>query len=524
MLTLPVEEWIGNAAAVLSGVWGAVTQRSQQSGYSRTAMYQHTERVVQAVANEQAGGISYEDLRAENERLKAENEALWQTWAEVEELRESKQHKLASTGTAMGLSLTQIVILLAIVLPSRMVPSRAKVGRWVQQSAQQSHGILEVLDRACQGLVLVLCLDEIFFHREPILMGVEPISLAWLAAQRGPDRSGESWCKVIEAWPNLEHVIADGGQGLERGVKLANATRCQAQEPEAKPLAPLTMGLDVFHTQREVERVLQQLWKRVERQIEAAVKADGKLAQAKRRGQDPRGVAGHAGRAWRKAERLFDEAVQAQEAVAQITEALGWFDTAGSLYTRELAQKQLDEAIPQLQGECWNKAKRMLSDARTLSHLDRLHEQLRSAIAEPMLRDALVQLGYLLRRLKQAEGDNRVHGSQLVAMACVLCGRLCPDWKAGYVKVDELLSQAVRASSAVEGVNSVVRMHQGRHRHVSQGMLDLKRLYWNCRAFEGGKRKGRGPYELLGLKLPTSDWWELLQMDPQELEQKLLTQ
>jgi hypothetical protein len=28
--------------------------------------------------------------------------------------------------------------------------------------------------------------------------------------------------------------------------------------------------------------------------------------------------------------------------------------------------------------------------------------------------------------------------------------------------VDELLSQAVRASSAVEGVNSVVRMHQGR--------------------------------------------------------------
>ena len=284
------------------------------------------------------------------------------------------------------------------------------------------------------------------------------------------------------------------------------------------------MGLDVLHTQREVERVLQQLWKRVERQIEAAVKADGKLAQAKRRGQDPRGVAGHAGRAWRQAERLFDEAVQAQEALEQITEALGWFDTSGSLYTRELAQKQLDEAIPQLQGECWNKAKRMLSDARTLSHLDRLHEQLGSAIAEPKLRDALVQLWYLLRHLKQAEGDDRVHWRQLVAMACVLCGRLCPDWKVGYVKVDELLSEAVRASSAVEGVNSVVRMHQGRHRHVSQEMLDLKRLYWNCRVFREGKRKGRSPYELLGLKLPTSDWWQLLQMDPQELEQKLLTQ
>jgi hypothetical protein len=32
MLTRAVEEWIGNAAAVVSGVWGAVTQRSEQSG------------------------------------------------------------------------------------------------------------------------------------------------------------------------------------------------------------------------------------------------------------------------------------------------------------------------------------------------------------------------------------------------------------------------------------------------------------------------------------------------------------
>jgi hypothetical protein len=210
--------------------------------------------------------------------------------------------------------------------------------------------------------------------------------------------------------------------------------------------------------------------------------------------------------------------------VEQITEALGWFDTAGHLYTREQAQKQLDEAIPQLRGESWSKAKRMLKDARTLSHLDRLHEQLRLAVPEPMLRDALVHLWYLLKALKQAEGDDRVYWSQWVAMARLLCARLCPDWKVGYVKVDELLRQAVRASSAVEGVNSVVRMHQGRHRHVSQEMLDLKRLYWNCRVFREGKRKGRSPYELLGLKLPTSDWWRLLQMDPQELEQKLSTQ
>jgi hypothetical protein len=120
------------------------------------------------------------------------------------------------------------------------------------------------------------------------------MSLAWLAGQRGPDRSGESWSQVIEQWLHLEHVMADGGQGLERGVKLTHAARREAQEPATDAPAPITMGLDVFHTQREVERVLQRLWNRVERQIEGAVKADAKLEQAKRRGQDPRGVAGHA--------------------------------------------------------------------------------------------------------------------------------------------------------------------------------------------------------------------------------------
>ncbi len=75
-----------------------------------------------------------------------------------------------------------------------------------------------------------------------------------------------------------------------------------------------------------------------------------------------------------------------------------------------------------------------------------------------------------------------------------------------------MLRQAVRASSAVECLNSVLRMHQSRHRTVTQGLLDLKRLYWNCRAFREGKRRGRCPYEHLGLKLPSYRFWDLLGM------------
>jgi hypothetical protein len=82
----------------------------------------------------------------------------------------------------------------------------------------------------------------------------------------------------------------------------------------------------------------------------------------------------------------------------------------------------------------------------------------------------------------------------------------------------------VRGRSAGEGVSRVVRMHQGRHRHVSQGPREFKRLYWRCRGFRERKRKGQNPYDLLGLHLPRSNWRQLLQMAPEESEQKLFTQ
>jgi len=258
------------------------------------------------------------------------------------------------------------------------------------------------------------------------------------------------------------------------------------------------------------------LWNRVEHQSEAAVQADAQLAQAKRRGQDPRGVAGHAGRAWRKAERLCAEAVQVQEALEQIKEALGWFDAFGHLYGRARAQAQRDEASQKLQGESWSKAKRMLQDARTRRHVDRLPEQRRLAVPEPRLREALIHLWSWSRLMKRAASEDRVRLQEVGGLEQGLCGRLCSDWREGYVQVDALLRQAVRASSAVAGVNSVGRMPQGRQRHVSQEMLDRKRLSWNGRVFREGKRKGQSPDALLGLKLPTSDWWQLLQMNPKE--------
>jgi len=127
------------------------------------------------------------------------------------------------------------------------------VSRWGQAAAAPAGRLLVVLDRACQARGRVRGRNAIVRHRAPVVMAIEPHSLAWLAGQRGPDRSGERGREVLTTGPCLEHVSADGGQGLERGVKLAHAARgMQSEASEAVSSQAMTMGLDVFHTRRKL--------------------------------------------------------------------------------------------------------------------------------------------------------------------------------------------------------------------------------------------------------------------------------
>ena len=123
-------------------------------------------------------------------------------------------------------------------------------------------------------------------------------------------------------------------------------------------------------------------------------------------------------------------------------------------------------------------------------------------------------------RAVPSRGRSRARDTSAHLVQQELCQKLDANWLAWYRQVAAVLRGTVRASSAVECMNSVLRMHQGRHRTMTQGMLDLKRLYWNCREFRGGKRKGKCPYEHLGLKLPRYEFWKLLQEElPEALEQ-----
>jgi hypothetical protein len=521
MATLSARTLISNVASLFSPRWGAVTEQARQAGCSRQAIYKQEARVVRAVEDAQSGRLSYRALQEENDRLREENRQLWSALETAVDFPLLKQQQFTATASAMGLSLAQILVLLAIVLPPTLCPHRATLGRWVQQAARRAGAILAVLDQACQRLVLLLCLDEIFLRRRPVLMGVEPLSLVWVIGQRANDRSGETWFRALEPWGQVQYTAVDGGSGLKRGLELTRHQRAQAGSA-----VPLEANLDNFHIQQEGQKALRRQWQEAEKVWIQAEAADKKLAEARRQGQNLTGPTRQARRAWCRAEQAFFQAQSREAAYQRAVAALELFQPDGQLNDRAWATAELQAAVHELAGERWAKFRRMALDPRALTFLDRLQRQLAAAESRPELRQALVALWRLRhphRLGKPAAGRSRDRDPAREAVQRVICEKLAADWPTAYGRVAQVLRQTVRASSVVECMNSVLRMHQARHRSLTQNLIDLKRLYWNCRTLAEGKRRGHCPYEHLGLHLPSYSYWELLQMDPEELEQKLST-
>jgi hypothetical protein len=327
------------------------------------------------------------------------------------------------------------------------------------------------------------------------------------------DRKAETWVEQLAPFDRLEFAISDAAKGIAKAVSdLAQARR---EDPEAPALEH---GLDVFHTTMEARRVLAQEWRRVEAAWEKAESADLEVARSRRQGIDARGVARSAQVAWGRATALFGQAESHEAAWGRAHAALDLFRADGQLNDGGHARAEIAEALKGLTGPDWSKVRNFLDDPRSLSFLDRMGRRLEAAEPDAGWREAMAWRWWLVHR--------RAMCSHPLMRLVRAVGRECelsePE-QASYDRVSAVLRDTFRASSAVECMNSVLRMQQSRHKLMTQPMLDLKRLYWNCHEFRSGPRKEACPYQVLGLRLPTYDFWTLLQTDPKELTQRLST-
>jgi len=195
--------------------------------------------------------------------------------------------------------------------------------------------------------------------------------------------------------------------------------------------------------------------------------------------------------------------------------ALNIFRPDGQLNDRAWAEEQAAWAVARLPGSAWSRLRGFLQTKEVFTFLDRLHKQLSQLSLPEPLAEALVQAWWLRRQRPSQANEASVAGYGQVAplVQQVLIEKLDPNWAESYRKVAGVLNQTVRASSVVECMNSIIRMHQSRHRTVTQAMLDVKRLYWNTRPFRKGKRKDRCPYEHLGLKGESYEFWDLIEAE-----------
>jgi len=116
MARLPIVSWIGNATAVLTGGWGAVSRQARASGCSRQTAYDHAEKVEAAVRDAAGGGPSREQLQQQLRQQAAEIAALKKRLDDATEFPEPEQQRFAATASAMGLSYGQTRELLEIVV------------------------------------------------------------------------------------------------------------------------------------------------------------------------------------------------------------------------------------------------------------------------------------------------------------------------------------------------------------------------------------------------------------------------
>jgi len=507
------EQQIASAFFVIHGKYGDVTRYAQQRGVCRQWIYREAGALRNALATTRQEN---ESLRAKLRQSHQQYAALQTRLAQSVVIDAQKQQDLACVGQARGVTLRDCRALLEVLIPGQAL-SVAELGRRTQAAAQKAGELLAVLDDVARQKVREAAADEIYV-KDPVLMVVEPESLCWLSGRLSDEVSGEAWAQEFTQLPNLEQVMRDGGSGLQKGVSLVNEQR------QAAGKSPLTDQGDHFHALRHGGMGLNKAQRQASKALAQAEAVQKDLDECARQGQSQAGIATRASFAWRKAEKAMDAWQEREQAWEKAKQALQLITPDGAPSTRAHAEAVLAETLPQLPDSDFAKAKRQLQQPEMLNYLDRVQEKIAALPFAEEVKQAAVRQEALCRRPEALQGEStKAAALRGVLLLCgVVLSKAGDEGLQAVTAVKEIFRRAYRASSLVECINSVLRMHQAGHRRLTQGLLDLKRLYWNGHTFGAGRRRKTTPYEGLGVPWPAGlPWWEVLKLTPEQLRDRL---
>lgn len=437
--------------------WGRASELAQEYDISRSFLYQIKDRVQAAL--EAALQPKPVGRPAEEQLLRVDRDRVRKAIAVMPVLTGSVRN------IQIGLELLFDV--------QRSVGYICQTLQAAGQAADRQHDALRV------PLPVLGEADEIFAGRKPCLTVVDGRSFLVLNLAAAESRDATNWgltfLHLADQGVVFQELAADGARGIRAGLRDAEL---------AVPLRP-----DLFHLLREGKK----LQNRLEKAAYKAIRSAEKALRAEREAQQPTKRRGRPLKVDLTAEEACQQEAQAIATydnfcwlLAEVRQALEPITAFHRLQDPLQAQQTLVTAIELIQILPGKSSTAFAQQLQT--HLDELlaplhwlHETLAS-----WRRNIPADLeAWIL-----ASWRNGLHSLETIPA----------QWQRTATAIWEALALFHRSSSLAESLHSWLRPYLDIHRGTPAWLFPLLQLFWNHHVFSRGKRAGKSPLQLAGVK------------------------
>ena len=362
--------------------------------------------------------------------------------------------------------------------------------------------------------VPVLCIwlnDEIFASNTPIIVTVEPISLAILRIELAEKRDHITWNTHFKELQDNHFsplgLVGDRGKGI---VQACNET-----------FNTISYQPDIFHDFMALSKIiLVTLEKAAYKAIQYEYDRQSIIGSAVSDEIIAKRLASYE-KACQQALEVIELYDQSHYLFGEIQQLLEFVDENGCFRQPQQVRQDILAALKLL--ESLDNEKLCSAVATLKAHLDEIllymrkaqqvHKELSQMIGDEDLLKALCIAWASDHKLYQnPTAKQKAYLKDLRDFSLQYCQLIVPKrHKEMKEYVFKALDTIVRASSLIEAVNSLIRPYLNTCKgQITQEMLNLIMFYHNHRKFNHGKRKGKAPIELLTGQKLDKHWLDIL--------------